>query len=823
MLFKKEKTKRRVLISLYRKWIDSGRAEKIALIIFTSLTNDNAVSEDVISAQLLNTSLLRSANFYEAKCFKECNIQAILDIFIGFAVDLSSSKSNQICQVAMDMISKMKTAQPFVVEQATIQPLLNALKSSKNMMDEDEQKNSTRYVEKMTQLMKLLLIFPIEYYEKNERTQTIYLATLIDIWSTHYSSASPLSRARLSLMARILQLRFIDYFSIHSIMASITRNGLEPLVLDWFVSSSQGWDLEDVVLLDSLEHTTSEIDQQVLRKMIMNASSKTPDQHAYRYLQDTLEQRIADLERNDDQVTLVKLIHLLCAINSVLAHRKVSEADLSNIAYAADTMSHISQYIVASLQTGKTTVTTLSKKMSDNSDSRQQIFIDYQDAFVTIKHIFHLTRLVQEYAQIVGPAVDEVIAAEELSKTLTSLASPFIQFLQSALQPNEAGYSVVLNMTTEFIAAFCSVSTRYQQIDITKRVLAAVWFVYSLVYKTGDQASISILSRAFASWIRSLSKEQYEIVFQSFVEQAEEESSNRTDNTREERTLVYLSFFSLLMTNCADSEKSRLKKIIPAIILKLSMIAGKTTSFKYLQELLKMLLQLTGDQSYHFKDYDLSLLLSCLLQIAHPTAPKRFEGQIDAESAKKTFADVCSILINLITHHKEQTVYMMPPFIALVQSLLHCFKSSHVSLVTGKKRKQGDDKTKIKTGRTVSLLTQFAPLDDVSAQRYARVLTTIPQKQHALPTSKSGQTLQRLVAKHTPSILIEYFSIQSNPNMSVVTPSTKSILTNALYDILDVCSEADRNYVLSCLDASGKTLFKSFYTSWKENHKYTGQ
>ena len=79
--------------------------------------------------------------------------------------------------------------------------------------------------------------------------------------------------------------------------------------------------MEDVVLLDSLEHTTSEIDQQVLRKMIMNASSKTPDQHAYRYLQDTLKQRIADLERNDDKVTLVKLIHLLCAINSVLAHR----------------------------------------------------------------------------------------------------------------------------------------------------------------------------------------------------------------------------------------------------------------------------------------------------------------------------------------------------------------------------------------------------------------------------------------------------------------------------------------------------------------------
>ncbi|KAI8331286.1 Urb2/Npa2 family-domain-containing protein [Blakeslea trispora] len=777
--------------------------------------DDDIVSHDKVSAQRLNTCLLRSANFYEARCFKECNLQAIFDLFIGCAADLSSSKSSQICMVAMDMISKSNATQPFVVEQAAVRPLLDSLKSSKDWMDVDNLGDNTHMVEKMISLMKLLLIFPIEYYEKSERAQTVCLATLVDIWVSHYASASSLSRAKLSLMSRILQLRFIDYFSIHSIM------GLDSLVLDWLVSSSQGWDLDDSGLLGSLERTTCEIDQQVLRKMIMNASSKTPDQHASTYLHNTLQQRTAGLEKDDSQITLVKLIDLLCAINSVLAHRKVNEVDLSDIVYATDTMSQTSQYIIASLQAGKTIVDTVSKKISDNEDSRQKIFVDYQATFVTIKHIFHLTRLVQEYAHIVGPAVDEVIAAEELSKTLTSLASSFIQFLQSALQPNEAGYSIVLNMTTEFIAAFCSISTRYQQIDITKRVLAAVWFVYSLVYKTGDQSSLSILSKAFASWIQSLSKEQYEIVFQSFVEQAEEESNNRADNTREERTLVYLSFLSLLLAHCADAEKSQLRKHIPAIILKLSMVAGKTTSFKYIQELLKLLSQLTNNQSYHFKDYDLSLLLSCLLQIAHPTAPERFKGQIDTESANKAFSDVCSILINFVTHHKEQTVYMMPPFIALVQSLLHCFKSSHVSLVTGKKRKQ-EDKTK-KNGRGISLLTPFAPLNDASAQRYARVLTTIPQKQHALPTSKSGQTLQRLVAKHTPSILIEYFSIQSNPNMSIVTPSTKSVLTNALYDILDLCSEADRNYVLSCLDASGKTLFKSFYTSWKENHKYTGQ
>ncbi|RCI04337.1 hypothetical protein CU098_013196, partial [Rhizopus stolonifer] len=91
-----------------------------------------------------------------------------------------------------------------------------------------------------------------------------------------------------------------------------------------------------------------------------------------------------------------------------------------------------------------------------------------------------------------------------------------------------------------------------------------------------------------------------------------------------------------------------------------------------------------------------------------------------------------------------QVVYMMPPFIALVQSMLHCFKSSHVSLVTGKKRKHIDE-SKLKMGRTISLFSDYAPLDDVSAQRFARVLTTIPQKQPTLSSaSKSTQTLQRM-------------------------------------------------------------------------------
>lgn len=67
-----------LLTFIYSRYIDSDHAKKITSIIYMSLTNE-APSSTTVSAQLLNKALLRSANFYEAKCFKG-EIKLILEI-----------------------------------------------------------------------------------------------------------------------------------------------------------------------------------------------------------------------------------------------------------------------------------------------------------------------------------------------------------------------------------------------------------------------------------------------------------------------------------------------------------------------------------------------------------------------------------------------------------------------------------------------------------------------------------------------------------------------------------------------------------------------
>jgi hypothetical protein len=146
-----------------------------------------------------------------------------------------------------------------------------------------------------------------------------------------------------------------------------------------------------------------------------------------------------------------------------------------------------------------------------------------------------------------------VIEAETLSKALTGLASPLVQLLQATLTEDTKN-DAILDMATEFIAAFCSILSRYQQVDTTKRVMAALWFVYSLVYKNGNQESLEVLSNAFASWIQSLSREQYTIVFEGFAEQIEKEASDCTDQHKEKNHLVFLALFSLLLSHCADGK-----------------------------------------------------------------------------------------------------------------------------------------------------------------------------------------------------------------------------------------------------------------------------
>lgn len=142
----------------------------------------------------------------------------------------------ELSTVAAKMISTVDLSKSIVIDQKHMEKLSKAVQVKEDSMDQDTSAVSTENMNKISTLLKLLLLFPNEYFEKNERPQTLYLATLIDIWSVNCADAEPLTRMKVSLMCRTLHMRFIGYFSVNSILVgSCNQHGfvLSLIILDF--------------------------------------------------------------------------------------------------------------------------------------------------------------------------------------------------------------------------------------------------------------------------------------------------------------------------------------------------------------------------------------------------------------------------------------------------------------------------------------------------------------------------------------------------------------------------------------------------------------
>ncbi|ORZ05335.1 Urb2/Npa2 family-domain-containing protein [Lobosporangium transversale] len=96
--------------------------------------------------------------------------------------------------------------------------------------------------------------------------------------------------------------------------------------------------------------------------------------------------------------------------------------------------------------------------------------------------------------------------------------------------------------------------------------------------------------------------------------------------------------------------------------------------------------------------------------------------------------------------------------------------------------------------------------------------------------SSTGSTSSAIAAdtskafgKHAPYILMEYFHIQSSIVASISQQSLRNALLPGLYALLSLCSDWEREMMMTGLDNTGKTLLKGLYTDYLRYYKYTGR
>lgn len=224
----------------------------------------------------------------------------------------------------------------------------------------------------------------------------------------------------------------------------------------------------------------------------------------------------------------------------------------------------------------------------------------------------------------------------------------------------------------------------------------------------------------------------------------------------------------------------------------------------------------------------MGMVLSCVMQLISATAPDRIQpSPLTHAKAADLFDAIYKLLINLLNFHRQQLVQVIPSFVAIVQAMFHCFKSTHPSLANTRRKADRHKSTNSRTSNhhdPFPLLSSVAPLRESCAYNFARLLSALAQRSNTTaPSSATATSSFAAFSKHAPYLLIEYLAIQTSPISSISRAPLKAALLPGLYTLLDLCSEHERDMVMANQNAAGKALLKGLYSDYVRYHKYTGR
>ncbi|KAF9106385.1 hypothetical protein BGX29_009678 [Mortierella sp. GBA35] len=249
------------------------------------------------------------------------------------------------------------------------------------------------------------------------------------------------------------------------------------------------------------------------------------------------------------------------------------------------------------------------------------------------------------------------------------------------------------------------------------------------------------------------------------------------------------------------------------------------------------------------------------------------------QDTAKIFTALYHVLINIARFRQEELLSQIPVFTTILQGCFHGFKSLHGSIA---KRQQGVESllkspfmllsagaiaqhqqhstaaghidaspAKSESAPTTATTTATErvpiigdPLPVECAENFARLLTALGSKavstynnsgnNQAIDLSSSTTPAtspsfsittdaSKAFGKHVPYLLMEYFTVQSSVTASIRQQPLRNALLPGLYALMNLCTDYERELMMSGLDNTGKTLLKGLYADYLKYHKYTGR
>ncbi|KAG9301633.1 hypothetical protein G9A89_016703 [Geosiphon pyriformis] len=333
------------------------------------------------------------------------------------------------------------------------------------------------------------------------------------------------------------------------------------------------------------------------------------------------------------------------------------------------------------------------------------------------------------------------------------------------------------------------------------KIFALLWVSLKIIHEKDSSGVYSTqLLSCFGNFIKKLSKEQYSTILDGFYTRLD--PSNIRTKLNEEIE-VTLNLIEVVIRDSNQDQRQELRKFATRILTQLCTIGPKMESIKHRIKIFDFLTSIVTNQI--FIENFIPLILSTTITLIFNSK------NLEYQSAKGIFEVTCHLLHTILIHRRNQLVDSLPSFIAILQELFHFFKSSSY---LPRSRKQLQTYTLSFT----CLELTGSPLDNEAlllpcAEIMSSLLKAVSPKNSTMHRSA------KVFGSYVPILLREYMEIQTDEQIGV---QVKDALRSGIYSLMDLCGERERDQVMVTLDKAGKVIFQNLWAQYLKEWMYTG-
>ncbi|KAI9277735.1 Urb2/Npa2 family-domain-containing protein [Umbelopsis sp. AD052] len=796
------------------------------IVVSNIHSNDQKLGE--ISVHGINMVLLRSAEFYELVNLRECTFKVLFDAFTSNISLLA--KGSKHSEILSGLAEALQESSPRI--QPLVQKALPLFQGS-SMKQANTASSNSVVLNLFVQLEKLHL-FPMEYFNKYQRQHLLLTMVLTErLFSIDGSDVC--ERNKVALLCRSFAHKLVRYRGEVGFLVG------DVAFLQWWIRSTAALYVDEDTnivghrLYQNVVTTTVLLEKLLLSKLIEDANAGNQNSiDAISSCKSELKSIFLEEKNNTSNSAPVQL-DFITALVAVLNAQRIARAKRNReatqvILDLGDLRDLLYSYVISNCSELKQAIHNFMNDVNRTSkDTDSQRFMSTSKCVISFSPILALSHQLLRQHHANTNVKDDQISA--LLVPILSVISPCLKYLQMYISTQysseEKVLAKLLGVCGEMAITLCSAVPELQNNDVTQRAVAFVWYVYEIAHSHGEEECKNLVDKAFSGLIPTLSQDQFIEVLNCIMQKSGLEYHSEEQAVQDNvKTETVLHFLWLLMNNCSPDQRKPFREQISSVIIMISNVMEKALSPSVLKQSLRLFADIANDQSIGLRTYDISLVVAGITQLRSPNLPAALKQATTKQDANDIFEGIFKVLSGILKNRRQQLVQAITPFTAILETLVHCFRSLHPSVAIATRKRKQDNKKRMLQDQTFSLLTDHAPLNEMCARSYARLLDSLGDQSAtntANTTSGKSHNLAKAFSKHSPYILAEYLSVQADPISTISLPALKSALRPGLFSLLDICGEHERDMLMAAIDTSQKMLLKTLYADWSKTHRYTGR